>query len=60
MYQTRITAGGDRIDYFGEVATHTATGGYHYLGSKDGTLVNGPILVLAKKMEKCYGICSRS
>jgi hypothetical protein len=23
-------------------------GGYHYLGSKDGTLFNGPILVLAK------------
>lgn len=25
MYRTRITAGGDRIDYFGEVATHTAS-----------------------------------
>ena len=25
MYRTRITAGGDRIDYYGEVATHTAS-----------------------------------
>jgi hypothetical protein len=31
-----------------------------YLGSKDGTLFNGPILVLAKIIKKCYGICSRS
>jgi hypothetical protein len=25
MYRTRITAGGDRIDYYGEVATHSAS-----------------------------------
>jgi hypothetical protein len=28
---------------------HKRAGGYHYLGSKDGTLFNGPILVLTKK-----------
>ena len=41
-----------RIDsdaaYLVRPEARSRAGGYHYLGSKDGTLFNGPILVLAK------------
>ncbi|OEU20461.1 hypothetical protein FRACYDRAFT_181335 [Fragilariopsis cylindrus CCMP1102] len=41
-----------RIDsdavYLVRPEARSGAGGYHYLGSKDGTLFNGPILVLAK------------